>query len=122
MSHLTCDDVALQLTAESFRSRGFSHPMGETWRGIQDVEPDKLSRERLLQLFEEVDVEAILSVVPHGTPGDVARELAALHEAGLQVASILDYSGMAGHEFAARSPQKVREAEDAALRLITTRP
>ena len=114
--------LALQLTAESFRSRGFSHPMGETWRGIQDVEPDKLSRERLLQLFEEVDVEAILSVVPHGTPGDVARELAALHEAGLEVASILDYSGMAGHEFAARSPQKVREAEDAALRLITTRP
>jgi phthiodiolone/phenolphthiodiolone dimycocerosates ketoreductase len=110
--------LALQLTAESFRTRGFAHPMGDQWRGIQDVEPDKLSRERLLQLFDDVDVDAILSVVPHGTPNDIARELAALHEAGVQVASILDYSGMAGQQFAARSADKVRAAEDAALQLI----
>ena len=110
--------LALQLTAESFRARGFAHPMGEQWRGIQDIEPDKLSRARLLQLFDDVDTDAILSVVPHGTPEDIARELAALHEAGLQVASILDYSGMAGAEFAARSAAKVRAAEDAALQLI----
>jgi phthiodiolone/phenolphthiodiolone dimycocerosates ketoreductase len=32
--------------------------------------------------------------------------------------SILDYSGMAGQEFAARSAQKVRETEDEILRLL----
>jgi len=110
--------LALQLTAESFRSRGFRHPMGDDWRGIQDIEPDKLSRERLLALFDEVDVDAILSIVPHGTPQEVAQDIAALHEAGLQVASILDYSGMAGQAFGARSAQKVRETEDATLQLI----
>jgi phthiodiolone/phenolphthiodiolone dimycocerosates ketoreductase len=71
-----------------------------------------------LQLFDDVNADAILSVVPHGTPTDIAREVAALHEAGLQVASILDYSGMAGREFAARSAEKVHAAEDETLRLL----
>ena len=31
---------------------------------------------------------------------------------------ILDYGGMAGLKFAARSPQKVREAEDELMRLV----
>jgi phthiodiolone/phenolphthiodiolone dimycocerosates ketoreductase len=109
--------LVLQLTAESLRTRGYRHPMGARWRGIQDIQPDLLPRERLLQLFDEVDVDAILSVVPHGTPKEVARDIAAFHEAGLQVASILDYSGMAGQAFAARSADKVRETEDEVLRL-----
>jgi phthiodiolone/phenolphthiodiolone dimycocerosates ketoreductase len=110
--------LVLQLTAESLRAHGYRHPMGERWRGIQDIEPDRLPRERLLELFDDVDTDAILSVVPHGTPKEVARDIAALHEAGLEVASILDYSGMAGQAFAARSPEKVRETEDETLRLI----
>jgi phthiodiolone/phenolphthiodiolone dimycocerosates ketoreductase len=109
---------ALQLTAESLRVRGYRHPMGEHWRGIQDIEPDKLTRERLLSFLESVDVNAILSAVPHGTPKEVARDVAALHDAGLRVATLLDYSGMAGLKFAAQSAAKVREAEDEALRLI----
>lgn len=109
--------LALQLPAESFTARGFRHPMGDGWRGIQDLEPDKLSRQRLERLFDEVDVDAILSIVPHGTPKEVARDIVALHEAGMEVASILDYSGMAGQAFAARSAAKVREAEDEALRV-----
>jgi phthiodiolone/phenolphthiodiolone dimycocerosates ketoreductase len=114
--------LALQLTADSFRTRGYRHPMGDAWRGIQDIEPDKLTRARLRALFEEVDVDAILSLVPHGTPKEVAREIAALHEVGLRVASILDYSGMAGQQFAARSAHKVRETEDEALRMIRGSP
>ena len=110
--------LVLQLTAESLRARGYRHPMGERWRGIQDIEPDRLPRERLLSLFDEVDVDAILSVVPHGTPKEVARDIAALHEAGQQVASILDYSGLAGQTFAARSAEKVGATEDETLRLI----
>lgn len=114
--------LALQLTAESFQARGYRHPMGDGWRGIQDIEPDKLTRGRLISLLEDVDVEAILSVVPHGTPKEVAREIAALHGAGLRVAAILDYSGMAGQSFGAESADKVRETEDEALRLINGAP
>ena len=108
----------LQLTAESLRTRGFRHPMGEAWRGIQDIDPRALSRERLDALFGAVDPEAILASVPHGTPAEVAKDVAALHEAGLRVAAILDYSGMAGQAFAARSATKVRETEDEILRLV----
>jgi phthiodiolone/phenolphthiodiolone dimycocerosates ketoreductase len=113
--------LVLQLTAEALRTRGYEHPMGDRWRGIQDIEPDQLSRERLLDLFEHVDSAAILAAVPHGTPAEVAREVASLHEAGLRVAAILDYSGMAGVDFAARSAAKVRETEDEVLRLVGRR-
>ena len=109
---------ALQLTAESLRVRGYRHPMGDHWRGIQDIEPDKLTRERLLSFLGSVDADAILASVPHGTPREVAREIKALHDAGLRVATILDYGGMAGQKFAAQSALKVRETEDEALRLI----
>jgi len=110
--------LGLQLTAESYRRRGFTHPMGESWRGIQDLEPESPSRDRLIRFFDEVDVDAILAGVPHGTPKEVAQEIAALHDAGARMVSILDYSGMAGQEFAAASAQKVRETEDEVLRLL----
>jgi phthiodiolone/phenolphthiodiolone dimycocerosates ketoreductase len=110
--------LGLQLTAESFRRRGYTHPMGDTWRGMQDLEPAFPSRDRLLQFFDEIDVDAVLAGVPHGTPKEVAQDIAALHEAGVQEVSILDYSGMAGQDFAARSAQKVRETEDEVLRLV----
>jgi phthiodiolone/phenolphthiodiolone dimycocerosates ketoreductase len=109
---------ALQLTAESLRTRGYRHPMGDDWRGIQDIDPGKLDRERLLSFLESVDENAILSSVPHGTPKEVAREIKALYDAGLRTAAILDYSGMAGAKFGAHSAAKVRETEDEALRLI----
>jgi len=36
----------------------------------------------------------------------------------LRVCKILDYGGMAGLKYAARSAQKVRDAEDELLRLV----
>jgi phthiodiolone/phenolphthiodiolone dimycocerosates ketoreductase len=109
--------LVLQLTAEALRAQGYEHPMGPDWQGVQGIDPSVLTRERLLRLFAEVDPAAILSVVPHGTPQQVAQQVAAFGEAGARVVSILDYSGMAGQAFAARSAQNVRETEDALLRL-----
>ncbi|HWI44117.1 MAG TPA: LLM class flavin-dependent oxidoreductase, partial [Nocardioides sp.] len=109
--------LVLQLTAEAFRAHGFEHPMGPDWQGIQDIDPRALGRERLSRLFDEVDPRAILSVVPHGTPREVAAQIAAFGEAGMQVAAVLDYSGMAGQAFAARSAAKVRAVEDELIRM-----
>jgi phthiodiolone/phenolphthiodiolone dimycocerosates ketoreductase len=114
--------LGLQLTAESYRRRGRRHPMGDDWQGIQDLEPEFPSRERLIRFFDEVDVDSILASVPHGTPKEVAQDVAALHDVGARVVSILDYSGMAGQEFAVRSAQKVRETEDEILRLMGGAP
>ena len=109
--------LVLQLTADALATTGHRHPMGEHWRGIQDIDPRVLSRDRLLDLFEQVDPAAILSVVPHGTPKQVAQQIADFGEAGARVVSVLDYSGMAGQAYAAESAHKVREVEDALLRL-----
>jgi phthiodiolone/phenolphthiodiolone dimycocerosates ketoreductase len=110
----------LQISAETMREHGFAHPLGETWRGYQDVDPGALTRDRILAMLEKVDVEAILALVPHGPPRKIARIVKDFVDAGLRVPKILDYSGMAGLSFAARSPAKVREAEDELLRLVAT--
>ncbi len=109
--------LVLQLTADALAATGHRHPMGEHWRGIQDIDPRVLSRDRLLRLFDQVDPAAILSVVPHGTPKQVAEQIADFGEAGARVVSVLDYSGMAGQVYAAESARKVREVEDALLQL-----
>lgn len=114
--------LVLQLTADALAAAGHRHPMGEHWRGIQDIDPRALTRDRLLRLFELVDPAAILSVVPHGTPKQVAAQIAAFGEAGARVVSVLDYSGMAGQVYAAESARKVREVEDALLQLTGSTP
>jgi len=108
----------LQIPAKIMRQFGFEHPLGDEWRGYQDINPEVLPRERILAMLGKVDPAAILAVVPHGTPQQIARTLKGYVEAGLQVPKILDYGGMAGLQFAARSAQKVREAEDELMRLV----
>jgi phthiodiolone/phenolphthiodiolone dimycocerosates ketoreductase len=114
--------LVLQLTAGALRDQGYEHPMGPNWQGIQDIDPRVLTRDRLLRLFEDVDPASILSVVPHGTPKQVAAQVAEFGEVGMRVGSILDYSGMGGQEFAARSASKVRETEDELLLLTGRTP
>ena len=114
----------LQLTAAGLRARAYRHPMGDQWRGIQDIDPRSLSRQTAsLRCSRRSNPRPILASVPHGTPAaGGSRRSAALHEAGCRVASILDYSGMAGQAFAARSAAKVRETEDEILRLVGAPP
>jgi len=54
------------------RRHGYAHPLGDGWRGIHDINPGELSRERIVVLLEKVDPKSNLAVVPHGTPKRVA--------------------------------------------------
>jgi phthiodiolone/phenolphthiodiolone dimycocerosates ketoreductase len=108
----------LQIPAAIMRAHGFEHPLGESWRGFQDINPFALTRERIVSMLAKVDVKSILAIVPHGTPQQIARIVKGYVEAGLRVPKILDYGGMAGLKYAARSAQKVREAEDELMRLV----
>ncbi len=108
----------LQIPAEIMRQHGHQHPLGDSWRGYVDIDPRVLGREAILAMLEKVDVQSILDIVPHGTPKQVARTLKGFVDAGLEVPKILDYGGMAGLKYAARSAQKVREAEDELMRLV----
>ncbi|MDH5172473.1 MAG: LLM class flavin-dependent oxidoreductase [Gammaproteobacteria bacterium] len=107
----------LQVSAAVLREHGFDHPMGESWRGYQDINPGVLTRERILDMLGKVEPESILAVIPHGSPAQVAKQIKGFVEAGLRVPKILDYSGMAGLKYGALSAAKVRATEDELMRL-----
>jgi phthiodiolone/phenolphthiodiolone dimycocerosates ketoreductase len=107
----------LQVSAELLASLGYEHPMGESWRGYQDIDPATLTRERIVEFLERVDPESILAVVPHGTPKQVAKVIKDYVDAGLRVPKVLDYGGMAGLSFSAASADNVREVEDELMAL-----
>jgi phthiodiolone/phenolphthiodiolone dimycocerosates ketoreductase len=110
--------LVMQIPAKDLAERGFKHPLGEDWRGMQDIDPAKLPRERIVDMLAKTEPEAILSIVQHGSPEEIAKKYKAFYDAGMRVPKMLDYSGMAGLKYGARSAQKVREAEDAFMRLV----
>ena len=109
---------ALQISAESMRSRGHEHPMGDTWRGFQDNDPSVLTRDRVTAMIEKVNVDVIRDFVPHGTPQRIAQIVKPYVDAGMRVYRIHDMSSLAGLKFGARTAQKIRAAEDELARLI----
>jgi phthiodiolone/phenolphthiodiolone dimycocerosates ketoreductase len=110
--------LVMMFPARLLEERGFEHPLGPKWRGFQDIDPGVMTRDRILAMLEKVEVAAIRSVLPHGTPEEMAQVVKGYVDAGLRVPKILDYSGMAGLAFGARSAQKVQQAEDALARLV----
>jgi phthiodiolone/phenolphthiodiolone dimycocerosates ketoreductase len=110
--------LIMQISAEILKAHGFDHPLGENWRGYQDINPETLTRERILAMLKKTQPEMLLAVTPHGSAKHVAGIVKSFVDAGLRVPKILDYSGMAGLSFAASSAQKVREAEDELMRLV----
>jgi len=110
--------LIMQISADILKERGFKHPLGENWRGYQDINPETLTRDRILDMLAKTQPEMLLAVTPHGSPKQVARIVKDYVDAGLRVPKILDYSGMAGLQYSASSAQKVREAEDELLRLV----
>jgi phthiodiolone/phenolphthiodiolone dimycocerosates ketoreductase len=109
--------LIMQIPADVLKAHGFQHPLGENWRGYQDINPGVMNREFILEMLKKTRPEAILAVTPHGSPKQVARIVKDYVDAGLRVPKILDYGGMAGLKYSAASAQKVREAEDELLRL-----
>jgi phthiodiolone/phenolphthiodiolone dimycocerosates ketoreductase len=108
----------LQVRGDFMRRCGFAHPLGDGWKGLHDINPAVLTRERILDLLGKVQPESILAVLPHGTPRQIAGIVKGYVDAGVRVPKILDYGGMAGLAFAARSARKVSEAEDELIRLV----
>ena len=105
----------LQVRGDFMRGCGFAHPLGDGWKGMHDIHPGMLTRERIIELLEKVEPESILAVLPHGTPEQIAKIVKHYVDAGLRVPKILDYGGMGGLKFGARSARKVRAAEDALI-------
>ncbi|MGE0388001.1 MAG: LLM class flavin-dependent oxidoreductase [Gammaproteobacteria bacterium] len=107
-----------QVSAQELRRHGHAHPCGENWRGFIDLDPHAMTRERLQQVIAQTPEELLRKLIMHGTPRQVAAQLKPYADAGVRVARMLDYSGMAGLKFAAAAPAKMRATEDALLTLV----
>jgi phthiodiolone/phenolphthiodiolone dimycocerosates ketoreductase len=101
----------MQIPASAMRERGFEHPLGEDWKGIQDINPGTMGRQRLVNMIANVRPEMILSCVTHGTPKEIAKVLKAFVEAGLRVPNVINNAAMAGLKYQARSAELVRQTE-----------
>ena len=73
--------LVLQLTADALRAAGYDHPMGQRWRGIQDIDPRALTRDRLLRLVDEVDPADPHRLPSRAGPGGVGGAGADLEDA-----------------------------------------
>lgn len=102
----------MQIPAYAMRERGFAHPLGEDWRGIQDINPGTMGREELLDMIAKVRPEMILKCATHGTPKQVAKVVKSYIDAGLRVPKIVNNAAMAGLKYQARSAERVRETEE----------
>jgi phthiodiolone/phenolphthiodiolone dimycocerosates ketoreductase len=107
----------LQVSAETLHRFGYEHPLGDDWGGFHDIDPATMTRERIVDFLNRVHPEAILSVIPHGTPAEVARVIKDYVDAGLRVPKIMDYGAMAGLQYSAASADNVRDTEDELMRL-----
>lgn len=110
--------IILMLTAQDLAQFGYDHPMGPSWRGIMDFDPVKLSREAMLKFCAEMNPQAIRDIFPVGTPKQVAAKLKGFIDAGCRVYKLMEYGGMGGMKFSARSAAKVRETEDEIQKLV----
>lgn len=110
--------ILLMLTGEELRRFGHEHPMGPGWRGYQDINPGTLTRERIIDFCARADKQALLDLLPCGTPRQVAQRLKGFCDAGMRVFKVLDYGAMAGLKFGAVSAAKVKATEDELLQLV----
>ncbi len=104
--------IILMQTAKDLKQFGHEHPMGPDWRGIHDLNPAVLTRERMIKFCEELDTQAIRDIFPVGTPKEVALKVKGFIDAGVQVYKLMEYGSMGGAKFSATSAAKMREAED----------
>ncbi len=108
----------MQIPATVMRAHGHEHPLGDDWRGFHDIDPSSMTRERVLDMLARTDPQAILDVVPHGSPqrdrpppGRVLRRRAAgaedprlLRDGGRRVRDALGLPGAGGGGRVAATP------------------
>jgi phthiodiolone/phenolphthiodiolone dimycocerosates ketoreductase len=112
----------LQITGQEMRALGMVHPLGEGWRGYQDNDPAKLTREVITDMIAKVSGEQIRLFTPHGTPLQIAQMLKSYVEAGVRVYRVHDMGGLGGRKFGERTPAKIRATEDELARLLAAAP
>jgi phthiodiolone/phenolphthiodiolone dimycocerosates ketoreductase len=84
LDHLLVKGLCLLLPTEIFRRFGYEPPFGEGSSGFHNYVPSLFGYEDAMRVIRKVPREVVEYFTLHGTPEDVASQLTALAEAGLQ--------------------------------------
>jgi phthiodiolone/phenolphthiodiolone dimycocerosates ketoreductase len=76
--------LALTQPAEAFTRFGATHPLGANAFGVRDFIPVRFTRDEILSLIDGVPPAVVEAGVLHGTPSEVAEELARYAAVGLR--------------------------------------
>ncbi|MDP2727054.1 MAG: LLM class flavin-dependent oxidoreductase [Dehalococcoidia bacterium] len=68
----------------TFERFGARHPFGDNFNGLRDYIPSRYGRQEVLEALDKVPSEVAEYGISHGTPADIAAELEAYVEQGLQ--------------------------------------
>lgn len=77
--------IVLMQTAEDLRQFGHQHPMGPEWRGIHDLNPAVLTRERMIQFCKELDTRCHPRRISGWHAQQVAAKIKGFIDAGVTV-------------------------------------
>lgn len=99
---------------EQWREHGFEHPLGDDWGYARKQRPESQDPDVLREAIAKVPPEAVMELGFHsGTPEQVASQLKAYGDAGLEYVGIVDYATWVDH-----SPEMAQMASDNLAKLI----
>ena len=86
--------ASLLMSDAVWKRQGLTHPLGEGFRGMVDIVPQRMSREQVEDAIARVPGDQLAGEAIWGTPSMVADKLQALGEAGLRHVVLVPLSAM----------------------------
>jgi len=86
--------ASLLMSDAVWKRQGLTHPLGEGFRGMVDIVPQRMSREQVEEAIAGIPGDQLAGETIWGTPSMVADKLQALGEAGLRHVVLVPLSAM----------------------------
>ncbi|HTI33214.1 MAG TPA: LLM class flavin-dependent oxidoreductase [Miltoncostaea sp.] len=102
--------IALTRPSEAYEAHGAEHPLGAGEFGLTSFLPTRYGREAALKLAGAVPQEVLRETVIHGTPDDVAAQIAAFVAAGADHVQLTNMTPLAEPALAAASEALLADA------------
>ena len=102
--------LALTLPDETFRAAGGTHPLGAGVFGLTSFLPTELDRDAALRLADAVPPEVMRATAVHGTPDDIAKQLAQFVRAGVRHIQLTNLTPLVAPEMAGASEELMGDA------------
>ncbi len=112
--------IALTLPDETFQANGAEHPLGAGAFGLTTFLPTELDRDAALRLADAVPVPVMRDAALHGTPDEIAAQLARFVDAGARHIQLTNLTPLVAPKMAAQSEEMMGDAISALRALELT--